>query len=83
MNRRRETKRLRKLMYKSSSAHSARECGSCTACCTVMAVKELGKGAMGAVYFARHPRLRIDVAERSLGCSELVHWLTNDLSINA
>ena len=31
-------------MYKSSSAHSARECGSCTACCTVMAVKELGKG---------------------------------------
>src|SRR5262245_55032279 len=44
MHRKSETKRLKKLMYKSSSAHVVRECGGCTACCTVMAVKELGKG---------------------------------------
>lgn len=44
MWRRSETKRLRKLLYKSSSANGVRECGDCTACCTVMAVQELGKG---------------------------------------
>lgn len=44
MNRKRETKRLKKLMYKSATPAVGKECEDCTACCTVMAVKELGKG---------------------------------------
>lgn len=42
--RRKKTKALKRLMYRSGATTLGRECGGCTACCTVMAVKEFGKG---------------------------------------
>src|SRR5277367_5597847 len=41
--RRMRTKRLKRLMYRPASG-VRRECGGCTACCMVMAVREFGKG---------------------------------------
>ncbi len=41
---RKRTKRLKRLMYRSANSDLGRECGGCTACCTVLAVAELAKG---------------------------------------
>jgi hypothetical protein len=43
-HRRRKAKRLKRLMSRPRASHPGRECGGCTACCTVMAVREFAKG---------------------------------------
>jgi hypothetical protein len=41
---RQKAKHFKKLMARAAVTDSGRECGGCTACCTVMAVTELSKG---------------------------------------
>jgi hypothetical protein len=43
-------KRLKRLMARAAATNSGRECGGCTACCSVMAVPELQKGMYRACF---------------------------------
>src|SRR5579862_5149950 len=42
--RRKKTRHFKRLMARAAANDSGRECGGCTACCTVLAVPELHKG---------------------------------------